>query len=128
MNLAPRDPSRRSALGQALSMAVGLAGTAAGGTSVAATASTSDAATPVAAVVAEGHGASNARRRCTCGLIDAHSHYLPPTYAQALADEGLVTLDGGFPVPPWSEEKALAHMDRHDIEASMLSVSSPTVG
>ncbi len=66
--------------------------------------------------------------RCECGLIDAHSHYLPPSYAQALADAGLVTLDGGFPVPQWSEEKALAHMDRHNIEVSMLSVSSPTVG
>jgi predicted TIM-barrel fold metal-dependent hydrolase len=128
MNIAPRDPSRRSALGRALSMAVGLVGTTAGGTSVAATAWTSNAATPLAAVAAEGQGASNARQRCTCGLIDAHSHYLPPTYAQALADEGLVTLDGGFPVPQWSEEKTLAHMDRHDIEASMLSVSSPTVG
>ncbi len=109
-------------------MAVALAGTAAGGASVAATESTPKAATPVAFVAAEGEGASNARRRCTCGLIDAHSHYLPPTYAQALADEGLVTLDGGFPVPQWSAEKTLAHMDRHDIEASMLSVSSPTVG
>jgi predicted TIM-barrel fold metal-dependent hydrolase len=65
--------------------------------------------------------------RCSCGLIDAHSHYLPPSYAQALSDAGLVTLDGGFPVPQWSEAKALAHMDQHNIETSMLSVSSPTV-
>jgi predicted TIM-barrel fold metal-dependent hydrolase len=65
--------------------------------------------------------------RCSCGLIDTHSHFLPPSYARALGEAGLVTLDGGFPVPPWSEEKALAHMDQHQIEASVLSVSSPTV-
>ena len=66
--------------------------------------------------------------RCACGLVDAHSHYLPPAYTQALADAGLVTLDGGFPVPQWSEDMALQHMDQHGIEVSMLSVSSPTVG
>ncbi len=66
--------------------------------------------------------------RCACGLVDVHSHYLPPTYARALAEQGLVTLDGGFPVPPWSEQAALAHMDRHKIDASILSVSSPSVG
>lgn len=65
--------------------------------------------------------------RCQCGLVDVHSHYLPPSYARALADEGLVTLDGGFPIPQWSEERALAHMDQHGIETSMLSISSPTV-
>ena len=64
---------------------------------------------------------------CDCGLIDAHSHFLPPTYARALADEGLVTLDGGFPVPQWSEERALAHMDLRNIETSLISVSSPSV-
>jgi predicted TIM-barrel fold metal-dependent hydrolase len=60
-------------------------------------------------------------------LIDAHSHFLPPVYAQALAEAGLVVLDGGFPVPAWSEQRALAHMNQHGIETSMLSVSSPTV-
>ena len=69
----------------------------------------------------------NSKYRCNCGLIDAHSHFLPPVYAQALADQGLVTLDGGFPVPQWSEDKAIAHMNKHNIEVSMLSVSSPTV-
>lgn len=65
---------------------------------------------------------------CNCGLVDVHTHYLPPFYAQALADAGLVKLDGGFPVPEWSEEAALAHMDKHGIEAIMLSVTSPSVG
>lgn len=65
---------------------------------------------------------------CQCGLIDVHSHYLPPAYYQALAEAKLVTLDGGFPVPQWSEELALAHMDKHQIETSIVSVSSPSVG
>jgi len=98
-------PSRRAALGRMVApLALGMASSAA------------DAAPP------------RLTSRCSCGLVDAHSHFLPPVYAQALADAGLVTLDGGFPVPQWSEEKALAHMDQHNIETSMLSVSSPTVG
>jgi hypothetical protein len=114
VKLTPSNQSRRSTLGYlASSVALGMAGAVAG----CATANGSTAAA----------GAGTVAGRCTCGLVDAHSHYLPPSYAHALADEGLVTLDGGFPVPQWSEEKALAHMDRHNIEASMLSVSSPTV-
>lgn len=65
---------------------------------------------------------------CQCGLVDVHSHYLPPAYYQALAEAKLITLDGGFPVPQWSEALALAHMDKHNIETSIVSVSSPSVG
>lgn len=65
---------------------------------------------------------------CSCGLVDVHAHYLPPRYTQALSDAGLVTLDGGFPIPAWSEAATLAHMEQHGIEALMLSVSSPSVG
>lgn len=65
---------------------------------------------------------------CQCGLVDVHSHYLPPAYYKALAEAELVTLDGGFPVPQWSEVLALAHMDKHNIEISIVSVSSPSVG
>lgn len=110
MHFTANNPSRRAALGHfGSSVALGIASAFTAAFAV----------EPSTSVV----GGS-----CTCGLVDAHSHYLPPVYAQALADAGLVTLDGGFPVPPWSEEKALQHMDRHGIEASMLSVSSPTVG
>ena len=66
--------------------------------------------------------------RCNCGLVDVHAHYLPPQYTQALSDAGLVTLDGGFPIPSWSEAATLAHMEQHGIETLMLSVSSPSVG
>ncbi|CAE6907533.1 Putative TIM-barrel fold metal-dependent hydrolase [Pseudomonas marincola] len=71
---------------------------------------------------------SSPGKPCSCGLVDVHAHYLPPFYAQALADAGLVTLDGGFPVPQWSEQAALDLMAEHDIEAMMMSVSSPSVG
>ena len=65
---------------------------------------------------------------CTCGLIDVHAHCLPPTYKKALAEAGLTSLDGGFPVPEWSAGSALEVMDREGIETMMLSVSSPSVG
>ncbi|PKA68150.1 putative TIM-barrel fold metal-dependent hydrolase [Pseudomonas baetica] len=65
---------------------------------------------------------------CNCGLVDVHAHYLPPQYTQALSDAGLVTLDGGFPIPAWSEAATLAHMEEHGIETLILSVSSPSVG
>ncbi|MEJ8814399.1 amidohydrolase family protein [Variovorax ureilyticus] len=110
MTLKPTNPSRRAALGTLTST---LALAAAG----------------CATELASGDERNLAAvGRCNCGLIDVHSHYLPPVYARALQEAGLVTLDGGFPVPRWSEEMALSHMDRHNIETSMLSVSSPTVG
>lgn len=113
MSAIPENPSRRAALGQlSASMVLGLAGVSA---------------TSPATAADEVSAAAKPKYRCACGLVDAHSHFLPPIYAQALAEQGLVTLDGGFPVPLWSEEKALAHMDKHGIDTSMLSVSSPTV-
>lgn len=66
--------------------------------------------------------------RCHCGLIDVHAHCLSPTYQAALTHAGLLTLDGGYPVPQWSPEKALAVMDARNIETMILSVSSPSVG
>lgn len=62
---------------------------------------------------------------CGCGRIDVHAHFLPECYAAALAKAGLTTLDGGFPIPAWSEDAALAMMDRHGIGTAMISLSSP---
>jgi len=66
--------------------------------------------------------------RCTCGLIDVHAHCLPPAYRQALADAGLTSLDGGYPIPAWSAQAAIDVMDAGGIDTMMLSVSSPSVG
>jgi 6-methylsalicylate decarboxylase len=66
--------------------------------------------------------------RCKCGLIDVHAHCLPPAYRKALGDAGLTTLDGGYPIPEWSAEKAIEVMEAGNIETMMLSVSSPSVG
>ena len=57
--------------------------------------------------------------------IDVHAHFLPPVYKDALASAGLTTLDGGMPVPDWSEAQALDIMDMAGITGALLSVSSP---
>lgn len=59
--------------------------------------------------------------------IDVHAHFLPPVYLEALREAGLRTLDGGIPVPDWSEARALAIMDEVGIDGALLSVSSPHV-
>ena len=63
---------------------------------------------------------------CACGRIDVHAHFLPEVYRNALARSGLATLDGGFPIPAWSEVAALEMMDRQGIETAMVSLSSPS--
>ena len=62
---------------------------------------------------------------CSCGRIDVHAHYLPEPYRRALERAGLARLDGGMPVPPWSIASHLEMMERHRIETSILSISSP---
>ena len=65
-------------------------------------------------------------RGCVCGRIDVHAHFLPEVYCRALADAGMRTLDGGFPVPEWSAAAAIATMDRLEIATAMVSLSSPS--
>lgn len=60
-------------------------------------------------------------------FIDVHMHYLPACYREALHKAGMSTLDGGIPIPTWSEDLALQTMDRLGIETAILSVSSPSV-
>lgn len=60
-------------------------------------------------------------------LVDVHMHYLPRCYRDALDAAGLEQLDGGMPIPEWSEELTLAAMDELGIETAMLSVSSPSI-
>ena len=59
--------------------------------------------------------------------IDVHAHFLPPVYRDALLSRGFKTVDGGMPVPDWSEDRALAMMDDVGITGAMLSVSSPHI-
>ena len=56
--------------------------------------------------------------------IDVHSHVLPDIYLEALQKAGVTNIDG-FPTPDWSLEAHLKMMDSHDIQACVLSLSSP---
>ena len=58
--------------------------------------------------------------------MDVHAHFLPECYAAALSKAGMTTLDGGFPVPAWSETAALEVMDRQGIATALISLSSPS--
>lgn len=63
---------------------------------------------------------------CACGRIDVHAHFLPDFYVEALGRAGLRTVDGGMPVPAWSETAALEVMDRQGVATAMISLSSPS--
>ncbi|WP_280189265.1 MULTISPECIES: hypothetical protein [Nocardia] len=58
--------------------------------------------------------------------VDLHAHFLPPDYRAALLEHGHLTV-GGYPIPEWSPESALAFMDYYGIQAQALSVSDPGV-
>ncbi|ATL66348.1 amidohydrolase family protein [Nocardia terpenica] len=55
--------------------------------------------------------------------IDVHQHILPPSYRQTVERLGLDA--GGWPIPPWSTEAALAMMDGRGMATGVLSVSAP---
>jgi predicted TIM-barrel fold metal-dependent hydrolase len=59
------------------------------------------------------------------GRIDTHSHVVPPDYAAWLRGSGARA--GGLPIPSWDSDATLLLMDRHDIAAAVLSVSTPGV-
>ena len=59
------------------------------------------------------------------GRIDTHHHVVPPEYAAWLRSKG--ALAGGLPIPAWDPDAALFLMDRHDVAAAVLSVSTPGV-
>jgi len=54
--------------------------------------------------------------------IDTHVHAVPPSYRQALTE---AALGPRIRIPDWSPEMAIAMMDRHQISASVLSLSVP---
>ena len=61
------------------------------------------------------------------GAVDVHVHYLSPAYRRGLADAGITHPDGFPYIPDWDVENAVEGMDRLQIAASVLSVSSPGV-
>lgn len=57
--------------------------------------------------------------------IDVHSHFLPPDYSKALAENGHEKVDGMPEIPPWSPEAHLEMMETANVTKSILSISSP---
>ena len=57
--------------------------------------------------------------------IDTHSHFLPPFYSEALANNGHKNPDGMPAIPPWSVDAHLEMMSLCNISKSILSISSP---
>ena len=58
--------------------------------------------------------------------IDFQAHYLPPSYYDFLAEEGLFLPDG-FPTPQWDEAWQQEMMGELGIAYALLSVSSPSL-
>jgi predicted TIM-barrel fold metal-dependent hydrolase len=57
--------------------------------------------------------------------IDVHSHFLPPFYRDALAQNGHTHPDGMPAIPEWSLEAHLEMMSVANVTKSILSLSSP---
>ncbi|MFD6887274.1 amidohydrolase family protein [Streptomyces sp. NPDC059957] len=58
------------------------------------------------------------------GLIDVHHHAIPPVYAEALGGKTAIP---GVDYPTWTPEESLEVMDRHGIDAAVLSITAPGV-
>jgi predicted TIM-barrel fold metal-dependent hydrolase len=56
--------------------------------------------------------------------IDAHVHILPPDYRAELERRSVL---GPVGLPPWSAEATYELMERHDIDAAVMSLSPPGV-
>jgi predicted TIM-barrel fold metal-dependent hydrolase len=57
------------------------------------------------------------------GRIDVHAHFVPPRLREALADTSRFPMP--VRVPAWTPELAIDLMDRHGIEAQIVSISVP---
>jgi predicted TIM-barrel fold metal-dependent hydrolase len=56
--------------------------------------------------------------------IDVHHHYVTLGLVEQLAQVGVHQV-GGAPLPAWTLDDSLATMDRHEIDAALLSVPVP---
>ena len=63
----------------------------------------------------------------TSPRLDVHAHFIPDFYREAALAAGISKPDGMPEWPAWSEQEALATMDRLGIGAALLSLSSPGV-
>lgn len=58
--------------------------------------------------------------------LDVHSHFVPKAYRDALEKAGLAVSDI-FPLPRWNVRQHLEDMERMNVGAAVLSLSSPDV-
>ena len=64
----------------------------------------------------------------TIPSIDVHSHALPASYLDALAELGVNPVEeDGFPTPAWSEDSHLRFMEETGQEFCILSISTPHI-
>ena len=61
------------------------------------------------------------------GSINVHTHFIPQTYLDGLAAQGITQKEVGFKLEPWNADERIALMDRNDIDVEMLSLSSPSM-
>ncbi|PTT58787.1 amidohydrolase [Arthrobacter sp. HMWF013] len=57
--------------------------------------------------------------------IDTHQHIIPPEYARWMHEKRV--RPGGLSMPSWSQRSALKFMDSNEIQAGILSLSTPGV-
>ncbi len=60
-------------------------------------------------------------------LVDVHAHFLPDFYVAAAKAAGSLRPDGMPAWPVWTADRHLRLMDKHGIDRSVLSISSPGV-
>ena len=58
------------------------------------------------------------------GVIDVHSHLIPPEFVSALEDEGRL-MDEGFPLPKYDVDGHLNWMNEAGVETSVLTLAAP---
>jgi 6-methylsalicylate decarboxylase len=63
------------------------------------------------------------------GIIDVHHHIVPPFWFEEVKD--VIAAQGGGRIVPnwlgWSPDKAIAEMDRNNVETAILSMSTPGI-
>ena len=57
--------------------------------------------------------------------VDVHTHFIPQSYIDALADAGTSPKEVGFPLAVWNTQERLDLQDKDGIRTEILSLSSP---